>query len=265
MPEHRTQTVEAFRDELMGGAPPPVGELKAFAPPAAPGGARGAAVPETQARRATLPPRTVADARTTVRHQPPTGATARVAPAKSRSTLWLAIGAALVVVAAGTAYALWPKPAPTGQTLPVVLPSTTTPSPASAAATVPATVVPSTGAQPTDLPATSLPASAAIAQPAFDTPSTTASPSTSPAGTTPATSMTTPPVHVEPAKTAAAQDKPVSRKPPTARPDRGDAPVAQPKAAADDNKAECARVFQRLSMGDADPTLTERVRVLRCR
>ena len=75
--------------------------------------------------------------------------------------------------------------------------------------------------------------------------------------------------------TAAADPKPVVRKPPPSRivetpPETRERPPApaqarpvEPKAT--DNSAECARIFQLISLGQADQAVMDRFRTLRCR
>ena len=268
MPEHRTQSVEAFRDELMGGAPPPVGQLQALAPPAAGNAGRAAGVPSTQTRRPTLPPRTGNDSRTTVRLD-----SASTAPARSQGDTkrapWPWIGLAVLVVAAGAGYALWPKPAPAVGAAAVVVPSAPVTSPAAGttlaapAVLAPTVVPPSATTQAASVPAPST----SVAQPSLESQPIAQPATTVPASTVPPAPATTkPPVRIEPPRTATAQDRPAVRKPAGTRPDSGDEPTgAQTKSTASDNKAECAKLFQRLSLGDTDETLAERVRTLRCR
>ena len=74
---------------------------------------------------------------------------------------------------------------------------------------------------------------------------------------------------------AAADPKPVVRKPPPSRivetpPETRERPPApaqarpvEPKAT--DNSAECARIFQLISLGQADQAVMDRFRTLRCR
>ena len=251
MPDHRTQSVEAFRDELMGGAPPPVGPLQAFAPPTAGNAPRGAGGPATQVRRPTLPPRSGTDAHTTVRLEPASTVPAARAAGNARRIPWLPIVAVVVLVAAGAGYMFWPKPGTVVDTSSAIPAAPTTPPAASAAAVLPRTVEPTVVAPPVDQgAAASAAASAVIAQPTIET----------------VPPITKSPVRVDPVKAATAQDKPAVRKPAAPRPERNDdAATAEPKPTAGDNHAECAKLFQRLSLGDTDPTLTDRVRALRCR
>jgi hypothetical protein len=71
-----------------------------------------------------------------------------------------------------------------------------------------------------------------------------------------------------PHPTAAADARPAAaRKPPPPRVETPPAPAqarpVEPKAA--DNSAECARIFQLISLGQADQAVMDRFRTLRCR
>ena len=263
MPEKRTTSIEAMRVELFGDA------LPAAAPIA---GAAAAGTAAQDVPRSQPHPRTE-----TLRHEPtrqmvpPTeqaGAAPKRQPAaptpgsSSRMPL-VAGGIGLIVVAALAAFALWPKSTPPGTT-------TTAPAVATPAVTVaPAASVAATSA-PVPTPV--------VATPRVDAPVVVApAASAAPAAATTAPITTPPrdaPQRADPARpTAAADPKPVARKPPPPREtpaqpsERPAAPVqarpAEPKPT--DNSAECARIFQQISLGQADQATMDRLRVLRCR
>jgi serine/threonine protein kinase len=240
MPEKRTTSIEAMRVELFGGAIP------ASAP--APAGAAGVAAHEVP--RSQPHPRTE-----TLRHErtqqvvPPTEqrdrpyAEAATAPAPSSSKMPLVAGGlGLIVVAALAAFALWPKPAP--------------PAAASVPATVPVIASPVRQDSP---PVVQAPASTA--------PVVVVAPATLPSRDTPAVvEATRPSTDPDP--------KPVVRKPPPprveTRPETRERPAAPAEtrpveAKPADNSAECARIFQLISLGQADQSVMDRFRALRCR
>jgi len=258
MPEKRTTSIEAMRVELFGGT------LPASAPtPAAP--AAGTATQEV--------PRSQSHPRTeTLRHEPtrqmvpPTTQPARLGtepaaptPAASSKMPLVAGGIGLIVVAALAAFALWPKATPPGPTTPTVVAPAVTTAPAAPSGPAPTPVVATPRA---DTPAVVAPA--ASAPPATATTAPTPLPARDAASSSEATHPT-----------AAADPKPVVRKPPPSRivetpPETRERPPApaqarpvEPKAT--DNSAECARIFQLISLGQADQAVMDRFRTLRCR
>ncbi|MEO5883156.1 MAG: protein kinase [Caldimonas sp.] len=243
MPEKRTPSIEAMRVELFGGA------LPASAPsqPVPAGGMASQEVPRSQPHPHTQ----------TQRHEPAgqsgpaTGQQARPAEpsspvrASAGKVPLVAGGIGLVVVAALAAFALWPKPTP-----PDTPTTATTATPTVAAPTV-AAAPPASAATASAPPPTPV-----VATPRMDIPAVV-------------------PPSVEPARpTAAADPKPVVRRPPAARtetPPETREPSTAPAQArpvepkATDNSAECARIFQLISLGQANQSVMDRFRVLRCR
>ncbi len=259
MPEKRTPSIEAMRAELFG-TPIPAAAPVTHAPL---GGGAGHEVPRSQPHTRTE----------TLRHEgtrqmvPPTEQQMRTEahpaaaqPASSSRMPLVAGGVGVIVVAALAAFAMWPKSTPPG-------PATTTPTVATpAVTTAPAASVAATG--------TSMP-TPVVATPQVDAPTVV-----TPAASTAAATVTTAPVATppretpkptEPVRPTAAVDPPPVRKPPppretpvqpTERPPPVQARPAEPKQ---DNSAECARIFQQISLGQADQATMDRLRVLRCR
>ena len=257
MPEHRTQTVEAFRAELLGGAAAVVAPGAAGATLPTPGPQGAASIPSTRLIGDGGSPRTrTVTAPTTVQLPPPTTLQPAAAP---RRTPWLLIGAAVTLVLAGVVYAVWPRPAAIGTaaTAASAPQGLSASSPAGATTAAPAdgrVVVPEAGT-----------ASSALSPPPVIEPAASAPPPTI-LPTTPDAQVVKPPARAQASKPAEPRDKPAARKPPVTRPEvRSEPPVDAEAKSSNDNRAECARLFQRLSLGDTDPGLTDRVRVLRCR
>ncbi|MEO8524482.1 MAG: protein kinase [Caldimonas sp.] len=277
MPDKRTQSIEAMRQDVFAAGTPvavltplplpagaaPVGMPRTGAPRT--GAPRTLTHPPTQTLRSDMtqqmPPRTQQQLRT--QHPPEARPEPEEAPARRRSAvLPVAIGAALVVVAAVAAFVLWPRPSPapgtTTATTPAVSPVTTAPAtPASVATTPPIATVPLGQEKPT---ATVAPASAAM-------PPVALPPATLPARDPAVAEVGRP--NPEP------EQKTAVRKPPPAKPEARketrerrveptETKVAEPKPA-NDNRDECAKLFQRLSLGDGDQSLIDRYRTLRCR
>ncbi len=240
MPDKRTQSVEAFRADLVG-APVPALSLSTATSTSAMT-TRTMAVPTTQTRHdaTTQPTPTMATATT----EPGVAVSAAPSTMSSRNRILLA-AATFAVVAAFAAAMLWPRSA---------RPPTTTTVPATTPATTPAATSP-----PPELPAR--------APAAVEPPPAAAAPSAATVTETPA-QVALPP-RVAPATTPASTPASLSiqfAKPPRPRPE----PKAEPRnaeapAAANDNRDECARLFQRLSIGDTDQSLIDRIRTLRCR
>ena len=284
MPDKRTQTVEAFRDELMGDGVPGSLAMPAARPSA---GAsepastvartqRQTAFPATREAATQPPARTLTQAqeRSQMRTRVEAGEVAQPsAPTSRRRGIpWLWIGLGAVVIAAGAAFALWPRHSTSVEgaaPITAASPTTATSSPAPASLQPPAVeapppvVVPATNPTPTSVatPTAAMPAS----------PSTNGGSTAAPSGAAMAAPHVAEPVAV-PAREPAAKpsesrerpaDKPAKK---TRAEGRDDTTAATPTVKpANDNQAECARLFQRLSLGDTDPELAERVRALRCR
>ena len=281
MPDKRTQSIEAMRQDLFAGstpgaAPTPLPLPAGVAPTGAP---RTVTRPPTQTLRneptRQTPPRTeqlpLRTQQPPPRTQlPPEAHGLPEAPAARRrsNAVPLAIGAALVLVASVAAFVLWPRPAPS--------PGTTTATDAARAAT--------TAVSPTAIaPAATASAATATSPPIATAPATQENPTATvappsaalpPAALPPATLPARDPAVAEVARPNP-EPKPLARKPPPSKPEPRqearerrieptEAKVAEPKPA-NDNREECARLFQRLSIGDTDQTLIDRIRTLRCR
>ncbi|MEO8923964.1 MAG: protein kinase [Caldimonas sp.] len=279
MPEKRTQTVEEFRDALMGGAAagsiasPPTAAMS----PAI-GTAREGGVPRTRTRPETSPP----GARTTTLQ-----ATARPqrtiaqpvpkpAPTRPKLWLWIGLGAAAIATAA-VAFALWPKRPPAADEVPATTSAVTgSPSPVATQPSVGPQAGPAAGSASAVAAPTSVAEPASVAAPPVGAATTTnnAAPDAA-AATVPETR-----VDKSASRNGAVQAAEPRARPPERIPDR--TPVKKPPATRQDSRddagttsgtqkattdaqAECARLFQRLSLGDTDPSLAERVRTLRCR
>jgi len=258
MPEKRTTSIEAMRIELFGGALPAGAPIAA--PPAA--GTATQEVPRSQPH-----PRTE-----TLRHEPtrqlvpPTEQRARPeaepvapTPASSSRLPLVAGGIGLIVVAALAAFALWPKPTPPGATT-TTAPTTIAP-PAVTAAPAASVLSPSA---PAPAPVVATPR---VETPAVVAPAASATPAaaTTTAATLPARDATSSTEIAPP--TAAVEARPAARRPSPPRVETSPAPAqarpVEPKAA--DNSAECARIFQLISLGQADQAVMDRFRTLRCR
>ena len=250
LPEKRTPSVEAMRAELFGDAAPvsplPTGAGTGTAPQDVP---RSQPHPRTETQtRQRVPPTSVQPPRVDEPQMP-----ARTSP--SRMPL-VAGGVGLVVVAALVAFALWPKKTPPAPTPTVVTPAVAPPT---------ASAVAASAATPAPVVVTAPPVIPAVVAPAASTATATATPETLPPRDASPT-VTTPPKPV-----AAADPKPPVRKPPpsTTPPEtreRPPAPVqARPEPKTADNSAECARIFQLISLGQADQSVMDRFRTLRCR
>ena len=258
-PDQRTQSMQAFRAALAGSGPAP--SPSPLPPP-----------PVDDEATVIRPPRTSQLGTAATASRPalaaePARAPVTAGPTPSRANWPVMAGAA--GLAAMLAAFLWWRAASTPPAAPAP-----TPAPAPEMAPVaPPTVVPA--------PAPSVAPSPAPAPAPEPEPAIAPSPAPSPA-TSPATSPAVAPAAIEPRATGptrsatpsaigATQLEPRPVEPPAVRPTRppkpapGPAPeVAQPtpKAAAD--QAECARVLQRLSLGDSSPELQERLKTLRC-
>ena len=230
MPDKRTPSVEAFRADLVGApAPAPTASTLVATPTVVP---RAATVPATQLRGddTTRPPVTTTE--------PAVAPAARDSPSQSmRSRLLLAAGT-FIVVAAFSGTMLWPRSTPTptttSSTPAVIVPSPTLPEPIVPAATAPTVVEPPPAAAP------------ASAVPATDAPVSS--------------TLSTKPPRPRPEPRERRPDaQPRIAEPKAVEPRTADAPAGP------NNRDECARLFQRLSIGDTDQSLIDRIRTLRCR
>ena len=263
MPEKRTTSIEAMRVELFGDAMP-------------------AAAPIAQRRRPPARRRKTCRARSrirgpeTLRHEPtrqmvpPTEQRMRTeaepaapTPASSSKMPLVAGGVGLIVVAALAAFALWPE-------VDAARPTTTAPTVADTGRHAAPAASVATASAPMPTPVVATPR---VDTPAVVAPAASAAPATVTTAPVPRRPRATPPP-TEPARPTAAADP----KPPSAslrrrarrrrsRAERPAAPVqarpAEPKPT--DNSAECARIFQQISLGQADQATMDRLRVLRCR
>ena len=258
MPEKRTASIEAMRVELFGGALPAGAPIAV----AAAAGTATQEVPRSQPH-----PRTQTQRHEPARQDVPAteqrtraeAAPAAPAPVPGNRVLLVAGGAGRVVVAALAAFALWPQATPPGTTTtatPTVAPAAVTAAPA-------ASVVAPSAPAPTPVVATPRVDTPAVVAPAA---SATPAPATTTATTLPARDAAS--SAEVPHPTAAADARPAAaRRPPPPRVETPPAPAqarpVEPKAA--DNSAECARIFQLISLGQADQAVMDRFRTLRCR
>jgi serine/threonine protein kinase len=261
MPDHRTQTVEAFRSDLFGGAaaavPVPIAPTGA-----SPSRALADGVPPTRTVRQLTEPRGQTVALPTVRlsaPEPVQPASAAPAPSSRRSAWpWFALVA--VALIASAAYLFWPRAAQVAGEASASLsppPSLASSSPASAAV-----------AMPSREPAV-VPASAGASAPVVPPPVAELAASAAPTVTLPPS----PPVvktRGSQVRAGAGEASEPRAKPTTLRPavepqeQRGESPAAETRANGD-SQAECARLFQRLSIGETDQSLIDRIRTLHCR
>ena len=262
LPEKRTTSIEAMRAELFGDAMP----ASAPAPAASLGGIGAHEVPRSQP-----PQRTQSQGHEPTRQAVPATSVqptrveeaATPSPASASRMPLVAGGVGLVVVAALAAFALWPKATPPAPTA-----TTATPTVATPAITPPAaSAVAASAAMTAPVVVTAPPVAPTVVSPPASAATATAAPETLPSRDAPTTSTT-------PARPVAAADpKPPSRKPPATTPvESKERPPAaapaqarpvEPKTA--DNSAECARIFQLISLGQADQAVMDRFRALRCR
>jgi serine/threonine protein kinase len=256
MPDHRTQTVEAFRNDLLGSAAAPVAAPIASTA-AAPSPALADGVSPTRTLRQVTEPEP--QIRTSPRVRSPAMEPAQPAAAPRRSPWpWIALVAvALIAVAA---YLFWPQPVPVAGN-------------AAASASPPQGVAPSSPASAAiAMPSNEagvIPAQAGASTPVVSSPvaelAASAAPPATLASSPPVAKTNGSPVRVGAARAAEPRDKPTTRKQPVERQEpRSEPPAAAPHAGTD-NQAECARLFQRLSIGDTDQGLIDRVRTLHCR
>ena len=237
MPDKRTQSVEAFRADLVG-APAPVPTASTLA-----------ATPTVMTRAATVPSTQLRDEVTT---RPPVRTTTEpaVAPAapplSTRSRTLLAGGAVVAVVAVAAAI-LWPRSTPT----PTPTPTPTSTSTSTSTSTAPAVIAP-----PVTLPEPLVPA--ATAPVVLEPPPAAAPASAAAVIETPASTPTTKTARPRPEPRTEPRTEPRERRP-EPLPRNAEAPAAT------NNRDECAKLFQRLSIGDSDQSLIDRIRTLRCR
>ena len=275
MPDKRTQTIEAFRNDLLGVAAS--GDSVTQARPAATiattraaGGASPS--PITIATRAVT--QTIRDASradfpaTQTLLARPGGAASTAQPAAAPPRRW-AIPAAVVAalaLAAGAGYFLVGRTAPPAGVdataasakpavvaAPAIPPRDSPPSASAGEVTAP-TVPPPVNAN--------LPATAETARPVderrVEPPATTVVEKPPPMRPRIAATDSTP-------KSASGEVRTPVRKPAEAKTQRRDENTVTETHVGNANQAECARLFQRLSIGESSPELIERVRTLHCR
>ena len=261
MPDQRTQTVEAFRNDLLGGAAAPLAAPIA-SNIAAPSPALADGVPPMRiARQFTEPgpPTATSSAPRLPEPERPAAAMQPGLPATApRRGPWPWIALVAVALIAAAAYLLWPQPAP--------LARKAAESASPAQGVVPSSPASAAIATPSSEPGVAA-AQAGASTPALPAPIVKQAPGAS----APAALPMSPPIantktSGSPVRDAAAEprDRSTTRKPPVARQaPRSEPPAAEPRAGSD-NRAECARLFQRLSIGDTDQSLIDRVRTLHC-
>ena len=280
MPDKRTQTVEAFRNDLEGLAPAATGITLTHAAAAVPV-TRGPVPPTSPPMLVTRPvtqgPRgtTQLDPATQTLRMPsrdPEPLPVAAIPVATPSRRWvipvvvvvaLAVAGAISFVVVGrsltppaadaTAKPAKPDiaavPAMTVPTATATAPETA-PAASSTAALPP--VSPPVIASPTENAESSKPAQARVDEP----------PSTAVVEKPP---VARPRVSPTDGKAVTGEIRPPVRKTAEPMPDRREEPAATAPHADDAKQAECARLFQRLSIGESSPELIERVRTLRCR
>ena len=274
MPDDRTQTIEAFRDELVGGAGAGSGATAA-ATAVAP--AVAATTAASIARTTGPATRTLRDERTRQAVPPTPAAAPSDSPQAPASRRWL-VAAAIAVLAAAAAIGAYLLVRPAAESAAVAptarevapAPVATEPAPpatpASAIATVPdaattnAESASATAAAPAPIETAPAPASVeAATEPKPSPKPRETEPARTPARKAPVVRAERPaePTRSTPTRTEPTRSEP-TREPPQAEP-------RHTERASGSNEAECARLFQRLSIGESSPDLIERVRTLRCR
>ena len=220
----------AFVPAATSGPQPVPVPATASEPATAPAPAAGLASPRARAPAPTTPPRTGA--------RRPADASQPAPDQASRSSMrHLAIGGALVAVAAvGGWFAL--RPAPT-----VVAPAPA-PAPALPAAAPPAVVQ---TAPPSPTPAPAAAASSELPSPAAAAVAASGAPAAGALADAPAAPATEHP------RVAANRARPTA------------SPANRPSAVVSPGAAECARILQRLSLGESSPELLERGAALHCK
>ncbi|MEO7056304.1 MAG: protein kinase [Caldimonas sp.] len=258
MPDKRTHSVEAFREDLLGSTG--VADLAAL-PPLAPGTGHAAMAGQVATANADgtrpLPP-------APPRHATAGGTASAPKPASTSSRKWLpfAIGGIVAAAVLVAAVLLWPKTSTTSTSAPTIASQAPVAVPPASAATVTETPT----AVPVPEPVVTTPDAAAIV-----TPTPTVLPQT-PAPVV----IASPPAHearpvavkpVRPKAEPSAEPRTAEPRPTATRraEPREVAPRATEAAAPSNNRDECAKLFQRLSIGDSDQGLIDRIRTLRCR
>ena len=283
LPDKRTPSIDAFRHDMTApggampqGAPLPGPSVRADSPlprtdgprtptantrwpatvEATPATARQAPTPLPADRaddeagdQTTLPPRTVTAASPAPEANP-----------KRRWPVFAAIGG--VVVAVGVAAVVWSSRTPSTAVAQPTPPAVTPPVAAPVAATQPAPV----GAEP---------APGVLPPPAETKPLVQEANPPAPEAKPPAVASEPPPVPAvvappaTPEPRAATTRKPPVQKPAPAEPrapePRPEPRAAEPRSGGADREAECARLFARLSLGENNQELIDRVKTLRCR
>ena len=282
MPDKRTQTIEAFRNDLEGIAPGASGVTQTVVSGAVPltrGPVPSTPPPPAVTRAVTQGPRrtTQLDPATQTLRMPsrdaePTPLTAEsIAAPRRRWAIPVAVVAALAVAGAIGFVVVGRSSTP-----PVAGASAKPAKPDIAAE--PAVAVPAaTATAPETAPAASSTAALPPVSPSvIASPAENAEPS-KPTQTRvdepPAPAVVEKPPAARPrvsaadgtAKPGTGESRPPPRKTAETKPDRREEPAATAPHADDAKQAECARLFQRLSIGESSPELIERVRTLRCR
>ncbi|HEX7436307.1 MAG TPA: serine/threonine-protein kinase [Caldimonas sp.] len=278
MPDKRTQTIDDFRNDLSAIAPSGATVTQAREPSAA-AATRAPVAPATSAAAATTVTtgRATQASREEQRREPatqtlaaaPPESASRAQPAAARPLPWAVpaavVGGLALVVAVGYFLVVKPAPAPVAPAPPpgaslVTAPATIAPeiaAGASSVATVPQVPVP----EPVNA-SVNAPVNTATSSPLHEQ---GAEPSEAAVVANPAPARHGAAVVDGAPKPGNGEARPALRKAIEARPERRDEPAAGQQHAGNANQAECARLFQRLSIGESSPELIERVRTLHCR
>ena len=288
LPDKRTSSIDAFRQEMttsggaaVQGVPRPAAPVRADAPmprtespPASTAHTEWPAtveVPPASPEDAGQVPKiasAASDLQRTLPPRPRAPAAASVEPSRKR---WLipAVIAGLVI-AAGIAAVMWSSRTPA--------PALSQPTPPVAPPPVAATPQPPGVAQPPVVPA---PPVAEAKPPAAEGPAlqevapaaVTAEPPAAivaPPATDPRPATTRRPAPQKPPAGEARTAEPRAADPTEPRPERRTEPrseprTAEPRSGGSEREAECARLFARLSLGENNQDLIDRVKTLRCR
>jgi serine/threonine protein kinase len=260
LPEARTQTVAALRLELgIDGAtrtmklPAPLDDDKTVIVPQRE--ARGDDRRQVQAKADASGSRNDARSGTPARDAGSSRDAASTADGAQPSRRGLALGAGAAGVVAVAAALWWGlRPAPTAPPAPAPDTAAAAASaPSLAAASAPSVATPEAASSSVALQPPPTPPADGPSPPPAEPALTTAEPST----TTTATTAATPPRREHPPRAARTDAPPAETRP------AHDAAGSKAEVAA--RNAECAQIYQRLSLGETRPDLLERAKALNCR